>query len=113
MSALTLDIPDTLAHRIEPLKPWLPAVLELALMGLKTQAAATASDIIEFLSASPAPEQILDYHASEQSQRRLQRLLALNESGLLGETEQRELDELEKIEHLVILLKAQAAGEMR
>jgi hypothetical protein len=95
------------------LKPWLPAVLELALLGLKTRAAGTASEIVEFLTASPAPEQILNYHASEQSQHRLQQLLALNEAGLLGEQEQDELDELQKIEHVMILLKAQAAGEMR
>ena len=37
---------------------------------------------------------------------RLQLLLALSRAGLLGEIEQRELDELEKIEHIFIMLRA-------
>jgi hypothetical protein len=49
----------------------------------------------------------LTFHVSERAQARLQRLLALNEAGLLGEDEQRELDELEQIEHIMVMLKAQ------
>jgi hypothetical protein len=39
-------------------------------------------------------------------QGRLRRLLALNEAGLLGEEGSLELDELGKLEHILILLKA-------
>jgi hypothetical protein len=33
----------------------------------------------------------------------------LNAAGFLGEEEQRELDELQRIEHIIILLKAHVA----
>jgi len=80
------------------------------LVGCKTVAAATATEVIEFLSQTPTREEVLAYHASECSQTRLQRLLALNAAGQLGEAEQQELDELQQIEHIIVMLKAQLAG---
>lgn len=110
MVQMTLTVSDQLAERLEPLGSWLPTVLELTLVGCKTVAAATATEVIEFLSQTPTREEVLAYHASERSQTRLQRLLALNAAGQLGEAEQQELDELQQIEHIVVMLKAQLAG---
>ena len=110
MVQMTLTVSEQLAERLEPLGSWLPTVLELTLVGCKTVAAATATEVIEFLSQAPTREEVLAYHASERSQARLQRLLALNAAGQLGEEEQRELDELQQIEHIIVLLKAQLAG---
>ncbi|HEX9732951.1 MAG TPA: hypothetical protein VGG06_13315 [Thermoanaerobaculia bacterium] len=36
----------------------------------------------------------------------------MNEAGLLGEDEQRELDELDQLEHLVVMLKTRVAREL-
>jgi hypothetical protein len=103
-----MQVSDELAKRIQPIGPWLPTVIELSLIGFETLATATATEVIQFLSEDRFPQDVLDYHVSEQAQKRLQRLLALtNEAGMLPETEQRELDELQQIEHIVIMLKAQ------
>jgi hypothetical protein len=51
---------------------------------------------------------VLAYHVSERAQERLRRLLAINEAGLASEEEQLELDEIGQIEHIVVLLKAEA-----
>jgi hypothetical protein len=110
MVQMTLHVSDQLAERLQPLGAWLPTVLELTLVGCKTVAAATATEVIEFLSHDPTPEDVLAYHASERSQTRVQRLLALNAAGQLGEAEQRELDELAHIEHIIVMLKAQLAS---
>ena len=109
MAQMTLNIPDELAERLQSLGAWLPTVLELTLVGCKTVAAATATEVLAFLAQGPTPEEVLAYHASERAQRRLQRLLALNAAGLLSEDEQQELDELQQIEHIIIMLKAQLA----
>lgn len=109
MVRMTLEVSDELAERIRPIESWLPTVLELSLVGFHTVATATATEVIQFLASDPAPHEVLAYHASERSQARLQRLLALNEAGLLGEDEQRELDEMQRIEHIIIMLKAQSA----
>lgn len=103
-----MQITDRLAQRLQPLYDWLPTILELSLVGFKTPAVQTVSEIIEFLTTSPSPNEVLDYHVSERAQTRLQRLLAINAAGLASAEEQAELDETGQIEHIVIMLKAQA-----
>ena len=111
MVQFTMQVPDPLARQILPARRWLPAVLELSLARLKTPAAEMSSEIIDFLLRNPTLDDVLTYHASDRAQRRLQRLLALNEAGLLSEAEQEELAELDKLEHIVIMLKAQIADQ--
>lgn len=106
MIELTLQVPDELAERLHPIGPWLPTVIELGLLGFRTRAAATASEVIEFLSTNPLPQSVRSFHVSEEAQLRLRRLLALNSEGLLGEEEQRELEELGQLEHILVMLKA-------
>ena len=107
-----MQVPDELAKRIQPIRSWLPTILELSLLGVKTLATETATEVIQFLSTNPSPEEVLDFHISERAQARLRRLLALNEAGLLGEAEQIELDEIQQIEHTMIMLKAQPATQL-
>ena len=102
-----------MARHIQPIGSWLPTVIELSLIGFKTLAAATATETIQFLSKNPDPQEVLNYHASERAQERLQRLLTLNQAGLLLETEQLELDELQQIEHIVVMLKAQVTAQLK
>lgn len=109
MVQVTMQLPDQLAGRIMPVRRWMPAILEFSLAGLRTPASETAAEIIDFLLSSPSAEEMMAYHSSERSQSRVRRLLALNEAGLLSEAEARELDELERIEHIMITLKAQTA----
>jgi len=106
MVEITMQVPDILAQRLQPMTAWLPAVLELSLIGFKTPAVQTASEIVDFLATGPTPETVAAYIVSEEAQARLQRLLALNEAGMLSQTEQLELDEIEQIEHIMIMLKA-------
>jgi len=113
MVQMTLQLSDELAERIRPLGRWLPTALELSLAGCQTRAAGTATEVIDFLSRDPSPREVLDHHVSEAGQQRLRRLLALNEGGALSEEEQRELDELQRIEHIVVMLKAGIAEELR
>jgi hypothetical protein len=111
MIQMTMQLPNELADRLRPIGPWLPTVIELGLVGFKTLATKTASEVVEFLSQNPSSQELLDYHVSDEAQTRLQRLLALNESGLLSEAEQTELDELEQLEHIIIMLKATVASQ--
>lgn len=113
MVELTMQLPDSLAERINPIRRWLPTILEMGLVGFKTSATETAAELIEFLESEPTPIDVYEFHVSDRAQERLMRLLALNNAGLLGKTEQRELDELERIEHIVIMLKAQVATELQ
>ncbi len=109
LTEVTLRLPEGLARRVQPMSSWLPTIFELSLRGFETPAAQTAAEIVAFLTQGPSPAKVLAYTVSARAQQRLRRLLALNAAGLLGAEEQIELDELEYIEHLLVLLKAQAA----
>lgn len=111
MIDMTLTVPDKLAERLEPIGPWLPAVIELGLLGFRTRAAAAVSELVGFLSTNPTQEAVLNFHVSEEAQVRLRRLLALNNEGLLSEEEQTELDELARLEHVLVMLKAEVARQ--
>ena len=105
MAVVTL--PDDLAKRVEPFGQWLPVVLEVSLLGLKTSASHTAEEIITFLSTGPSADEVVKYQASSRSQEHMRRLLALNQAGLLGVAKAEELDELLRLENLLINLKAE------
>jgi len=109
MVQMTMQVSDKLAKQIQPFGSWLPTIIEISLIGFKTLATITAAEVIYFLSTTPSAQDLLEYHISERSQQRLQRLLALNQAGILSQTEQLELDELQQIEHIIIMLKAQVA----
>ncbi|MCI0554877.1 MAG: hypothetical protein L0287_28340 [Anaerolineae bacterium] len=112
MVQMTVQVPENLATKLRRMNKWLPTVLELSLAGFKTPIAQTVAELIEFLSKGPTPKQVSRYKVSERAQKRIRRLLALNQSGLLSKDEQAELDESELFDHLVTLLKAQAHGQL-
>ncbi len=103
MVQMTMQVSNDLAKRLQPIRDWLPTILELSLVGFKTLATETATEIIRFLSTKPSPQEVIDYHVSKRAQTRLRRLLALNEAGGLGEIELLELDELQQIEHIMVI----------
>lgn len=113
MVQVTVQLPLKIAEQIRSLSFWFPTIIELGFIGFRTLATATATEVIEFLSSNPRPEDVLDFHVSNHAQNRLQRLLTLNQAGLLGEDEKLELDELEKIEHIIVMLKARLIKQGR
>ncbi len=113
MAEMTVEIPDELARRCQSVGPWLPTVIEISLVGFKTLATTTASEVIEFLRKNPSSQEVADFQVSQSAQSRLQRLLALNQAGMLSPSEQAELDELEQLEHIIIMLKTQAAKRLK
>jgi hypothetical protein len=52
------------------------------------------------------------FTVSERAKERLERLLTLNQAGLLSPVEQDELDELEQLEHIMVLLKARVQKQL-
>jgi len=113
MVQMTMQVPDELVERFQPIVSWLPTIIELSLIGFRTVATATATEVIQFLSRNPSPKELLDYHVSKSAQSRLQRLLTLNQAGMLSESEQLELDELQCLEHTIIMLKARIANQLQ
>jgi hypothetical protein len=121
VAQLNIQIPDELAHRLEPLHSRLPELLWL-LLGSEPQQTREQSqvdtatgeipevyqEVLDFLVKRPTPEEIIAFKVSPNAQRRLQSLLEKNRFGTLTPTEMAELDVYEQLEHMMILLKVRA-----
>jgi hypothetical protein len=65
-------------------------------------------EVYRFLVSSPTPEQIIHFQASYEVRERVRHLLDASERGVLSVEERAELDEFERINHLVSMLKIYA-----
>ena len=113
MAKVTLDIPDELMAQLaemgEDPSNWLRQQLP-ELVQAKIQPSTPPNSvyryILDFIASTPTPQQIAEFRPTPEMQLRLQNLLELNQAGHLTPSQQAELDEYERIEHIVIMLKA-------
>ena len=109
----TVTLPDDLAKRVETFGQWLPAVLEISLLRLKTPAREAADALIVFLVTNPSAKEVWSYRLPDAEQRRVGALLGRERENIIGELERAELDELMRLEQTVRLIKARlASGEL-
>ncbi len=105
MATLTIEIPDDLMDRLNPLRDQLPDLLRRCL-----QPSALSVDvychILDFLASQPTPEQISAFRPTPAIQDRFKFLLLRNSEGNLSPEESQELDAYGQIEHLIVLLKS-------
>jgi hypothetical protein len=105
MATITLEIPDSLAEQVAQMRDRLPELLALS---LKQPAlpAATYRHILDFLVSNPSSTQIAAFAPPMEVQERLRTLLERSALGHLSPAEEAELDAYERIEHLMVLIKA-------
>ncbi|MEQ9369794.1 MAG: hypothetical protein RIG63_12310 [Coleofasciculus chthonoplastes F3-SA18-01] len=123
MAELTIQVPDELAQRLEPLRDRLPELLQrfvetvppriplpnqISSVTNPTDAPIAYTEVLDFLITRPTPQEITTFKVSAEAQERLRTLLDKNREGTLTEAEATELDLYEQLEHLMILLKAKA-----
>lgn len=71
-------------------------------------------EIADFLASCPAPDELLQFRPSPQSQTRAEELLEKLKDGCLSAEERKELDQFEQAERLMRLVKARIqAGKKR
>ncbi|HLY26670.1 MAG TPA: hypothetical protein VKQ72_10045 [Aggregatilineales bacterium] len=70
-------------------------------------------EVLEFLTSTPTPQQIIAFRPSEMTQARISTLLEANRNGQLTPQEHAELDEFEQIEHLMRRLKIRAHARLK
>ena len=105
---MTIDLPDQLARRIAAQKEKLGEIIE---RGLQQQSEGTSPrwrEVIEFLASGPRPEEIVAFRPPAAHAERSDELLYKNRQSQLTGAEEAELDEMEHINHLMTLLKAEA-----
>ncbi|MCC5639159.1 hypothetical protein LC593_25690 [Nostoc sp. CHAB 5844] len=117
MAQLTIQVPDELANRLEPILHRLPELLaQLLETNTSTTSAlinsldtpATYMEVLDFLIQQPTPEEIAKFKVLSQAQTQLENLLEKNRLGTITQTENNELDIYEQLDQLMTLLKARA-----
>ncbi|MDQ7025160.1 MAG: hypothetical protein Q9P01_08190 [Anaerolineae bacterium] len=76
-------------------------------------AVSAIDEVLDFLVSTPTPQQIVKFHASEAAQLRLRYLLEANRNGTLTPEERAELDEAERLNHFIMMLKIRAHKAMK
>ena len=104
MALFTIEIPEELSAQLNQLGDKLPELLHQCLVQSPLPAQ-VYHYILTFIASQPTPEQISQFRPSPEMQSRLHTLLNRSQSGKLTPSEKQELDEYERIEHLIILLK--------
>src|SRR5262249_785553 len=118
MATITLEIPEELVIRLDPLSDRLAELLfplfDSASAEKKLTLSGTAMthpvflELIDFLSTRPTAEQILTHKVSSAVQERLEELLDKNREEGLTTAEEEEMDAYRLVNHVMILLKARA-----
>ncbi|MEG3436774.1 hypothetical protein V0288_06545 [Pannus brasiliensis CCIBt3594] len=113
MATFSIDLPDELANRLEPLREHLPDLLAKIVTPVDPKPATVAenpvyTEVLDFLLHRPTPDAIVAFKVSPRCQNRLQFLLDKNRESTLTAEENAELDTYEQLEHLMILLKTRA-----
>ena len=115
LASITLDIPQELAGRLNPLQGQLPRILELGLRefdAVEQNGFEGAAEVLELLASLPSPEEILDIKPSQRLQARIGELLEKNRSTGLSAEEEREWEQFQYLEHLVRVAKAKAHAKL-
>ena len=105
MAKITLEVPDELSEQLLQMGDRLSELLALSLEQPPLPAK-IYHYILDFLASKPTLEQIIAFRPTIQMQERLNLLITRNSTGQLTPIERQELDEDERIEHLIVMLKA-------
>ncbi|MEA5467708.1 hypothetical protein [Spirulina sp. 06S082] len=106
MAQITLEIPDEFSERLAEVdKQYLS---ELLVLSLQQPIIATKiyHYVLDFLVSQPTPEEIAAFRPTPEMQERLRTLLSREKAGNLSAIEQKELDEYERLEHLIVMIKS-------
>lgn len=106
MATITIDVPDALAEKLSSHQERLNEILTLGLGELSPVPNQVYQYILNFLASDPSPDEIIAFRPLPEMQERLRTLIAREKTQGLTSAERSELEEYERIEHLMVLLKA-------
>ena len=67
----------------------------------------------QFVTSQPSLEEIAAYHAPQEIVAHVYTLVAAEKAGTISQNDQRELDQYETIEHILICAKAEALHKLQ
>ncbi len=105
MATITIEVPDELSDLIAQAGDRLP---ELLMQSLQQPALPSHvyRYILNFLASNPDAEKVAAFGPTPEMIERLRTLMARAAAGDLAPAERDELDEYERLEHLMVMIKA-------
>lgn len=121
MTTITLEVPDSLASQLTPLRDRLPDILQQTVGAWSLNAAPNQivksfpvyEEMMDFLASGPTPEQIIAHKVSRSLQRRLESLLDKQREAGLTEEETAELNAFDQVNDVMSSLKLRARRALR
>ena len=105
MATLTIEVSDELSELIAQAGDRLPELLAQSLKE-PTLPAHVYRYVLDFLATRPTPEQVASFGPTPEMVDRLRPLLGRESSGEITPAEKAELDEYERLEHLMVMIKS-------
>ncbi|MET0648667.1 MAG: hypothetical protein ABW208_18810 [Pyrinomonadaceae bacterium] len=105
MATVTIEVPDELSELVEQAGDRLPELLAQSLKE-PTLPAHVYRYVLDFLAARPTPDQVAAFGPTSEMADRLRTLLGRESRGDLTPAEKAELDEYERLEHLLVMIKS-------
>ncbi len=112
---VTLELTDEVAGNALPNARVLAGFVEAGLRRQRVESVLVRelSAMVERLSESPGPDEIIAMRVSNAAQDRMEELLERNREGKLSDDERREWDDFERLECLVRIGKISAAARLK
>jgi hypothetical protein len=107
MATVIIEIPDELSELVEQAGDRLPELLARSLRE-PTLPAHVYRYVLDFLASRPSAEQVAAFGPTPEMVDRLRMLLKRESGGEITPAERAELDEYEKLEHLMVMIKSGA-----
>jgi hypothetical protein len=107
MALVTIEVPDELSELVEQAGERLPELLARSLRE-PTLPAHGYRYVLDFLASRPTSEQVAAFGPTPEMVERLRTLLGREAGGEITPAEKAELDEYERLEHLMIVIKSGA-----
>jgi hypothetical protein len=105
MTTVTIEIPDELSELIAQAGDRLPELLAQSLRG-PTPPTHVYRYVLDFLASRPTPKQVASFGPTQEMTNRLRALVERESNGEITPTEKAELNEYERLEHLMVMIKS-------
>ncbi|MCA1612587.1 MAG: hypothetical protein LC800_00225 [Acidobacteria bacterium] len=105
MTTVTIEVPDDLSDLVAQAGDRLPELLARSLRE-PTLPTHVYRYVLDFLASRPTPEQVAAFGPSPEMIDRLRALLERESNGEITPAEKTELDEYERLEHLMVMIKS-------
>lgn len=107
MPTITIEVSDQLSEMIARAGDRLPELLERSLQQ-PALPAHVYRYVLDFLAGRPSPQEITTFGPTPEMTERLRTLVRRQTAGEITAAEMAEIDEYERLEHLMVMIKSNA-----